>query len=411
MSSRVPNEELPILEALICIRNRLHALKKDRANYIRASAVIEIYEEVTEQVRKLNEIRELTIQEPKSNNRVNDVLDDVFQLLSLFFMAIGKNRESPATYVQLATIKQCLDNLNESGVYTLDELIPYESRLEEMKKIITNEENNVISKLLKQKLLSCEETLKMLRESESNISDELLPVHQRLVEIKRLLGDLGLSGSQSNDIRLIQDELREIDSKRIDGKFMASDDSIPTGQAQVISLLEECYEHVHELIVTQDCVAGTLKHIYDRLIELKSQLENLVLTHRWTLRETDLWMYQIQLTEIDNMRKDGKFYDKDGNLLSSSEPIAEPLMPIHNQLQTVRKFLKEIKKFGTPFTARELYPYQMKLASIDNLRVDGKFIDDDGSIPEGQGIIAALLNECYDILYELKADVEEDGYE
>ncbi|CAJ0754750.1 7873_t:CDS:2, partial [Entrophospora sp. SA101] len=76
MSSRVPNEELPILEALICIRNRLHALKKDRANYIRASAVIEIYEEVTEQVRKLNEIRELTIQEPKSNNRVNDVLDD-----------------------------------------------------------------------------------------------------------------------------------------------------------------------------------------------------------------------------------------------------------------------------------------------------------------------------------------------
>ncbi|CAJ0836830.1 3979_t:CDS:2 [Entrophospora sp. SA101] len=405
MSSRVPNEELPILEALICIRNRLHALKKDRANYIRASAVIEIYEEVTEQVRKLNEIRELTIQEPKSNNRVNDVLDDVFQLLSLFFMAIGKNRESPATYVQLATIKQCLDNLNESGVYTL----------EEMKKIITNEENNVISKLLKQKLLSCEETLKMLRESESNISDELLPVHQRLVEIKRLLGDLGLSGSQSNDIRLIQDELREIDSKRIDGKFMASDDSIPTGQAQVISLLEECYEHVHELIVTQDCVAGTLKHIYDRLIELKSQLENLVLTHRWTLRETDLWMYQIQLTEIDNMRKDGKFYDKDGNvpegqtLLSSSEPIAEPLMPIHNQLQTVRKFLKEIKKFGTPFT--ELYPYQMKLASIDNLRVDGKFIDDDGSIPEGQGIIAALLNECYDILYELKADVEEDGYE
>src|SRR5205823_10210502 len=59
--------------------------------------------------------------------------------------------------------------------------------------------------------------------------------------------------------------------------------------------------------------------------------------------------------------------------------------------------------------ARELYPYQMKLASIDNLRVDGKFLDEDGSIPEGQGIIMALLNECYDILYELKADVEEDA--
>jgi hypothetical protein len=37
-------------------------------------------------------------------------------------------------------------------------------------------------------------------------------------------------------------------------------------------------------------------------------------------------------------------------ILSSSEPIAEPLMPIHNQLQTVRRFLIEVKKFGGPFT-------------------------------------------------------------
>ncbi|KAJ1675793.1 Cu(2+) suppressing and bleomycin sensitive protein 1 [Spiromyces aspiralis] len=43
----------------------------------------------------------------------------------------------------------------------------------------------------------------------------------------------------------------------------------------------------------------------------------------------------------------------------------------------------------------------MKLASIDNLRVDGKFLDEEDHVPEGQGVVMSLLNECYDILYEL----------
>jgi hypothetical protein len=162
--------------------------------------------------------------------------------------------------------------------------------------------------------------LKTLIESVSHISDELLPIHQRLVEIRRRLGEIA-SSEQIIDIRPIQDELREIDSKRIDGKFMASDGSIPTGQAQVIGLLEECYEHAHELMVTQDNVTGNLKPIYDRLIELKSQLENLILTRRWTSRETDIWTYQIQLTEIGNMRKDGKFYDENGDILEGQTVI------------------------------------------------------------------------------------------
>ena len=54
---------------------------------------------------KLIEIREQAAESPTPDNRVNAVLDAVFQLLSLFFMAIGKNKESPATYAQIATIK------------------------------------------------------------------------------------------------------------------------------------------------------------------------------------------------------------------------------------------------------------------------------------------------------------------
>ena len=163
--------------------------------------------------------------------------------------------------------------------------------------------------------------MNQLLESGSNLSDELAPIHHRLVKIKRELGAIGARTNPDNtpsfqisDIRPYQDELRSIDSKRVDGKFLAPDGSIPSGQAQVIGLLEECYEDAHELIAIQDNVAGTLKPIYDRLIELKASLERLTLTHRWTSRETDLWTYQLQLNEIDNMRKDGKFYDEEGDV-------------------------------------------------------------------------------------------------
>lgn len=37
------------------------------------------------------------------------------------------------------------------------------------------------------------------------------------------------------------------------------------------------------------------------------------MTHRWSLRETDLWNYSLSLQEIDKMRIDGKFVDADGN--------------------------------------------------------------------------------------------------
>lgn len=57
---------------------------------------------------------------------------------------------------------------------------------------------------------------------------------------------------------------------------------------------------------------------------------------------------------------------------------------------------------------RELYPYQMKLASIDNMRQNGTFYDEDGMIPEGQGLCVAILNECYDILHDLISKVDDD---
>ena len=100
----VPKAEQPVLEKLISLRQRLQLLNKDRTKYIKSQDVILVYDALIEQVQKLNSIR-LHYAEHTEENRVDIVLDDVFQLLSLCFMAAGKNFSSPSVYVQAATIK------------------------------------------------------------------------------------------------------------------------------------------------------------------------------------------------------------------------------------------------------------------------------------------------------------------
>ncbi|KAJ3549601.1 hypothetical protein NMY22_g810 [Coprinellus aureogranulatus] len=218
--------------------------------------------------------------------------------------------------------------------------------------------------------------------------------------------------------------------QRVDGKFLGPGGVVPASQAICSSLLEECFDIVQEIKAHEDSknVASSLKPIYDRLTDIRGELEQLVLTHRWTLRETDLWNYSLSLQEIDKMRVDGKFVDSEGNrpdgqyvllyllrrcygliyrLLSSSEPVSEELMPVANKLNTVKKCLNEVLKYGGPFNARDLYPYQLALFQIDSMRKDGRFVGADGSIPEGQGIIMANLNECHELVEMLKESMDE----
>jgi len=154
------------------------------------------------------------------------------------------------------------------------------------------------------------------------------------------------------------------------------------------------------------------------------------MTQAWSLRETDLFQYQRKLDRIDEARVNGNFIGGDGQpaeihaqrtllylirrsyayiyaLLIASEPVSEALLPIYNQLQTLRRCLIEVKESGGISNARELYPYSMKLNSIDNMRINGKFyVGND--LPEGQASVNTLLAECYDFAYELRAAVDED---
>jgi hypothetical protein len=344
--------------------------------------------------------------------------------------------------------QQLLDHLAESGIYTEGDLQPFSSRLGELRAIIRKDAEQgkhppQLTKLMMRKLEGCEKVLKTLQGTLSVLSVELVPIHQRLVTVRRQIAAASVKPKPARtEIKSLQEELRKIDSKRVDGKFLGpGGSSVPAGQAILVGILEDCFEIVHDINVRNDEVPMTLQPIYDRLNEIKSSLEHLVMTHRWTLRETDLWNYQVTLKEIDRLRVDGKFVDSEGKqpegqlvllyllrrcygliyrLVASSEPISEELMPISNKLSTVSKCLKEVSKYGGPFTMRDLYPYRLALHQIENMRTavkdkDGndteikKWLGRDGSIPEGQAILRAQYEEVEQMITEmLNREEDED---
>ena len=365
-------------------------------------------------------------------------MDDVFQLLSLAFLTVGLNRSVPATFASLSTVHRLLAHLKESLIYSDNDTGPIRKRLEEIKGIVDADDDSVSSEVVKfiqKKIEICYKTLEEVEQSMKTVAPGLQPMLRQLVTIKREILALGSKPRISlSSFEQIREKLTAIESDRVDGNFVSKDGSdVSKGQGLLNGLLEDCHNLLNDFTASADpvnhFVPAGLKSTYQELISMKSQLESLLITHRWTLRETDLYTYQKNLQTIDDLRVSDKFTEltKDApeaqsiilyllrrcyaiiyKLLESSEPVSEALTPVHNHLSTVRRCLLEVQRVGGLSSARELYPYQMKLASIDNMRVDGKFMVGD-SIPEGQGMLNALLAECFDICHELRVQIMENS--
>ncbi|CAK9786470.1 unnamed protein product [Cutaneotrichosporon oleaginosum] len=447
-SNMVPQEELPVLESFINIRNRLTALKKDSTKFIRAQDVLAIYKEIVKQLGKLTDIREERTEGSSSintpipggfePNRVDTIIADVFSLISLMFLTVGKSRESPAIYGQIASMRQILTHLDESGIYTEAYLQGFKDRIDQLRDIIKHDRDEqkhpeAVLKYMSWKLDGNDAILRNLMESLGVLNVELVPIHNRLVAMRKQLIALASQPKvPKTELKPIVEELRKIDSKRVDGKFLGpGGSSVPEGQALLGGMIDSCFEIVQDIKAreAQDEVSPPLRPIYERLSQLVQQLEQLTLTHRWTLRETDLYNYLLQLREIDSKRVDGKFVNAAGEkaegqyvllyllrrcygliyrLMAESEPISEELMPVANKLSTIKKCLNEVLKYGGPYSPRDLYPYHMALHQIDTLRKDGKFLADDGSVPEGQAILNAQLSEAHELLEMLKESMSDD---
>ncbi|KAJ3217047.1 hypothetical protein HDU67_008605 [Dinochytrium kinnereticum] len=197
--------------------------------------------------------------------------------------------------------------------------------------------------------------------------------------------------------------------------------------------------------------------IYDTLASLRLQLENLQAMQKFSKapdseesadaaqgsfsaeeREADLHSIQERLHKIENEHViDGKFVGKGwkagdrvpggqalvANLLArcyklvrqlqESEPAVSPrLYPLENRLLNIVSTLEAFKQAlisGALIDPIELRILQEHVRDIDAKRVDGKFVDEEGTneIPEGQAILTGLLEEAYDLIHDCLLEIDQ----
>jgi hypothetical protein len=525
--AKVPSYERSVYEAFTQIYTTVLKLKNNRSKYIDSKQIYAIYDRFLDTLlelkltRKDEELKGITVAESITDS----LIDDVWQLLSLCFVTCGLTKFAPATYASLSAVHKLLDHLKECEVYTQGDLAPISSRLAQIKKIIDNNEledeeteefdDELIAKeysefssqlkshkheenlLLRTKLSKCEKLYNQLQKDFENIPEDLQANYNLLVTMRKTLINYITNNVtvEPSVIEQFKSQIKSITSTRgPDGKFHSACDETNNFNAVMDGLVDDSTNLVRDLSMQGNNLSALmdlklsvtdneenrktsafikqLDELYHQLIELRSTLENLFVTRRWTMRETDLYNYQKLLKGIDEKRLKinndittagiGKSssnlagiglnnnsssslatasgtttptpglksapsstaslylkkqqililyllrrcYSLIYKLLESSEPVSESLAPIHNQLSTVRRCLLELKRVDGISNLRELFPFQFKLGSLDNLRVDGKFIIN-GHIPEGQGTLNALLAECFDIIQELKIELEE----
>ncbi|CAJ2502811.1 Uu.00g102050.m01.CDS01 [Anthostomella pinea] len=428
--------EKQVLDKLVAIRDQLQLRKLDRTTYVRTQDVMVLYDQVLEQVKRLNEIRGGKATEEIQENRVDRVVDSCFQLLSLFFMTIGRNNEAPAAYALTSTIKRLLDHLTEADLFSAKDLESMSQTLEHLSDIVNTTPDTqsapYLETLIAKRIERCRASLTALQKKIEDIAVPLRPTAEKLVSVLRQMAVINTKSKVDRtnfpaDIHRYVAQLRDISDSRKDGHFVDEDGNKLKGSDKVVALMERCQLYTGIILEKNGTFPDKWRPVYDVLIGIRNELDKLSLTQAWSLRETDLYDFQRQLDKIDESRVDGNWVDDEGqpaelyvqrtllylirrcygyiyHLMLSSEPVSEALLPIYNQLQTLKRCLVEVKKCGVS-SVRELYPYSMKLNSIDNMRVDGKFMVGE-DIPEGQGSVTTLLADCFDLNYELRVAAE-----
>ncbi|KIW05124.1 hypothetical protein, variant [Verruconis gallopava] len=365
-------------------------------------------------------------------------------------MAIGKNNDAPGIYSIISSIKRLLDHLNEAAFYSAKDLESISRELQKHRASLKRcqaEYDPELIELIERRMAVCETALARLQAVIDHLGPEHIVTWEKLVSILRRLSNLNTRSRYSKEEHsALKKELEDLETA-CPSLHKELPESIAARYEQIILEQEDALKLSPEKLVTnlyERCVLWSwmieqkplyvdedFRELYTTLKTIRDQLESRSLLQAWSLRETDLYDYQRRLDRIDGARTvDGNFVDAKGKkaclqtqrtllyflrksyaliyyMLTQSEPVSEALLPIYNQLKTLKKCLREVQKAGGVSSPRELYPYSMKLNSIDNMQVDGKFMVN-GDIPDGQAAVVSLLHECYELTQQLKEQAEEN---
>lgn len=110
----------------------------------------------------------------------------------------------------------------------------------------------------------------------------------------------------------LREQLKKIEETQKDGKFVGADGNPLAGQEDLKSLMERCWRWTEIVLERQGKIHDGFQEQYERLLEIRNQLDRLSVTQAWSLRETDLFGYQRKLDRIDEARVNGNFVDAEG---------------------------------------------------------------------------------------------------
>lgn len=254
----VSTQEKPILEKLLLVRDKLLLLKQDKSTYVKSSDVLPLYDEVIELVHQINDVRG---PDHLLQNRVDTVLDDCLQLISLLFMAIGRNNEAPSLYSMTSNITRLCEHLKEAAFYSKKDLTSLEHTLSHMEATLERGHDKYSPYLLtriKYRLEICQALLKELRDFLSTLAPEMIPTWEKLVSILRAIAALNTRSKvcfqvyerldlltkidqfSLKDLNELRDQLLQIQSTMKDGQLPGESGEALSGQELVVPLLNRC---------------------------------------------------------------------------------------------------------------------------------------------------------------------------
>ncbi|KAI8636017.1 hypothetical protein BD408DRAFT_113722 [Parasitella parasitica] len=135
------SEEYPIFDKLLRIKQRLMVLKNQEK--MTPQDLLALQEDFESTITQLIQVRGGALfKENHINNRTDDELHKVCQLMSLCFMTTGKWHESPAIFCQVLAIKNCFYQLEQIGIYDENTLKPYGKKLQQLESLLTEDEQN-----------------------------------------------------------------------------------------------------------------------------------------------------------------------------------------------------------------------------------------------------------------------------
>lgn len=241
-SAPVPAQEKQILEKLVLVRDRLLLLKQDKSTYVKSADVLPLYDEIVEHVHQLNDARTGT--DKLVQNRVDSVLDDCLQLISLFFMAIGRNGEAPALYSMTSNIARLCDHLKEAAFYSTKDLDSLQHTIDRMRKTLDKDAEKYSPYLLERiniRIALCEKLLQELRDFLKTLSPEMVPKWETLVSLLRAVAALNTrSQYRQKDLDELRQKLLDIKAEEKDGQLPDSKGNYSGGSDLLVPLLNRC---------------------------------------------------------------------------------------------------------------------------------------------------------------------------